>query len=74
MREPASRRPPGRVAPSLDAAHAPAFRSRDEQLSTVGSNQWPELPPPLEQAEDDVDAALRAWERQRRLDREQTQL
>jgi hypothetical protein len=41
---------------------------------TVDVNSWPELPPPLDHADDDVDVALRAWERQRRLDREQTRL
>ena len=47
---------------------------RDEPLSAVEQNRWPELPPPLDQADGEVEVALRAWERQRRLDDEQTRL
>jgi len=32
------------------------------------------LPPPPAEADTEVEAALRAWEHQRRLDREQTRL
>jgi hypothetical protein len=47
---------------------------RDEPLSAVDQNRWPDLPPPLDQADGEVEVALRAWERQRRLDDEQTRL
>jgi hypothetical protein len=40
----------------------------------VGKHPWPELPPPLEEPDGEVEAALRAWEHQRRLDHEQTRL
>jgi hypothetical protein len=43
-------------------------------LSGVDQNRWPDLPPPLDQADGEVEVALRAWERQRRLDDEQTRL
>jgi len=37
-------------------------------------NSWPELPPPAVQHDVDRDLALRAWARERRLDREQARL
>jgi hypothetical protein len=72
VREPVTRRQSAR--PDSPHEAAPAFRDRDEPPFAVDIDRWPELPPPLDQADDDVDAALRAWERQRRLDHEQTQL
>jgi hypothetical protein len=41
---------------------------------SVDRHPWPELPPPTAQPDVDLDAALRAWERERRLDREQAGL
>lgn len=49
-------------------------RRRAEPLSEAGVHPWPELPPPLDRPDSDVEAALRAWEHQRRLDLEQTRL
>ena len=49
-------------------------RRRAEPLSEAGIHPWPELPPPLDRPDSDVEAALRAWEHQRRLDLEQTRL
>jgi hypothetical protein len=72
VREPVTRRQSAR--PDSPHEAAPAFRDRNEPPFAVDIDPWPELPRPLDQADDDVDAALRAWERQRRLDREQTQL
>jgi hypothetical protein len=71
-REPVPQRAPAPVEPSFEAAQR--SRGRDDPLPSPDADPWPELPRPLDQADDDVDAALRAWERQRRLDREQTQL
>jgi hypothetical protein len=69
-------RPTARPEPSLRLESAPPAFSRrpDEPLSTEDVNRWPELPPPLDQPDGDVEVALRAWDRQRRLDREQTRL
>jgi len=49
-------------------------RSRAEPLSAADTHPWPELPPSLDQVEDDGEAALRAWVHQQRLDQEQTRL
>lgn len=59
-----------------DASVAPVSpsRRRAEPLSEAGVHPWPELPPPLDRPDSDVEAALRAWEHQRRLDLEQTRL
>jgi hypothetical protein len=53
---------------------APLTRRRAEPLSEAGVHPWPELPPPLDGPDSDVEAALREWEHQRRLDHEQTRL
>ena len=70
--EPAPQRALAPVQSSFEAAPPP--RSRHDPLPTRDVNVWPELPPPLDEADSDVDATVRAWERQRRLDREQTRL
>jgi hypothetical protein len=70
--EPAPQRTLAPVQSSFEAAPSP--RSRHDPLPTRDGNVWPELPPPLDEADSDVDATVRAWERQRRLDREQTRL
>jgi hypothetical protein len=70
--EPAPQRALAPVQPSFETARSP--RSRHDPLPTRDGNVWPELPPPLDEADSDVDATVRAWERQRRLDREQTRL
>jgi hypothetical protein len=58
--------------PSIEPT--PTRRSRAEPFPAV-ELPWPELPPPLDTADDDeVEAALRAWEHRRRIDREQTRL
>jgi hypothetical protein len=59
---------------SFETAPAPAFRSRNDPPPSLDGEPWPELPPPLDEADGEVDAAVRAWARQRRLDREQTRL
>jgi len=69
--EPAVRRP----VPQREASVEPsAIPSRPEPLTEVAVHPWPELPPPLDHDDSDVEAALRAWEHQQRLDREQTRL
>jgi hypothetical protein len=68
VRERAVQRALARLEPSAQAGR------RDEPLSAVEQNRWPDLPPPLDQADGEVEVALRAWERQRRLDDEQTRL
>jgi hypothetical protein len=70
--EPTPQRTLAPVQPSFEAA--PPLRGRNDPPPTRDGNVWPELPPPLDEADSDVDATVRAWERQRRLDREQTRL
>jgi hypothetical protein len=70
--EPTPQRTLAPVQPSSEAARP--LRGRNDPLPTRDGNVWPELPPPLDEADSDVDATVRAWERQRRLDREQTRL
>jgi hypothetical protein len=72
LREPVPRRAPAPVEPSFEAA--PRSRGRDDPLPSPDADPWPELPAPLDEADGEVDAALRAWARQERLDREQTRL
>jgi hypothetical protein len=72
VQEPVFRRRSTRPESPLDAA--PAARARNEPLPTVDIDRWPELPPPLDQPDGNVEVALRAWDRQQRLDREQTRL
>ena len=60
--------------PEASVAPVSLGRRRAEPLSEAGVHPWPELPPPLDQPDSDVEAALRAWEHQRRLDLEQTRL
>ena len=72
VREPAFQPSPAR--PEQSAQPRPHSRVRDEALFTADIDRWPELPPPLDEADGGVDVALRVWERQRRLDREQTRL
>ena len=63
--------PTSRQDPSLEPGPPP--RNRTEPLSAV-EHPWPELPPALDQADGDLEAALRAWEHQRRIDHEQMRL
>lgn len=72
LREPAVHRPARQREPSAEPGPAP--RRRAERLAAIERHPWPELPPPLDQSEGDVEAALRAWEHQRRIDHEQTRL
>jgi hypothetical protein len=65
---------PRPAPPEPSAAPVPPPRRRAEPLSEAGVHPWPELPPPLDQPDSDVEAALRAWEHQRRLDLEQSRL
>ena len=59
-------------ASSLERGSPP--RRRTEPLSEMARHPWPELPPPLDRPDSEVEEALRAWEHQRRLDHEQTRL
>jgi hypothetical protein len=69
------REPPRTAAqPEFSAEPGPSSRSRAEPISPVDAHPWPELPPPLDEVDGDVEAALRAWEHQKRLDLEQTRL
>lgn len=70
LQEPAI--PTSRQESSVEPSPPP--RSRAEPLTAVDPHPWPELPPPLDMPDGDVEAALRAWEHQRRLDHEQTRL
>jgi hypothetical protein len=70
--EPTPQRTLAPVQPSFEGA--PPLRGRDDPPPTRDGNVWPELPPPLDEADSDAEATVRAWERQRRLDREQTRL
>jgi hypothetical protein len=80
MASPSPRQSDGRREPVLTPPSPPSVgpdphpRRRAEPLSDVDRHPWPELPPPLDQPDSDVEAALRAWEHQRRLDLEQTRL
>jgi hypothetical protein len=60
--------------PEFSAEPGPSSRSRAEPVSAVDAHPWPELPPPLDEVDGDVEAALRAWEHQQRLDLEQSRL
>jgi hypothetical protein len=70
LREPAAPRPTSQ----RDSSAGPGQPRRAEPLSAVDPHPWPELPPPLDHDDGDVEAALRAWEHQRRIDHEQTRL
>jgi hypothetical protein len=70
--EPAPQRTLAPAQPRFETAPPP--RSRHDPLPTLEGDLWPELPTPLDDADGDVDATVRAWERQRRLDLEQTRL
>jgi hypothetical protein len=70
LREPA--RPTSRQKSSLEPG--PLRRRRAEPLSAGDVHPWPQLPPPLDHVDSDVEATLRAWDHQRRLDHEQTRL
>ena len=59
--------------PSSLERESPHHR-RTEPLSEIARHPWPELAPPLDQPDSEVEEALRAWEHQRRLDHEQTRL
>jgi hypothetical protein len=72
LREPAVLRPASQREPSAEPAPPP--RRRAEPLAAIEKHPWPELPPPLDEGDGDVEAALRAWEHQRRIDHEQTRL
>jgi hypothetical protein len=58
----------------LAAEPGPPLRGRAEPLAAVDRHPWPELPPPIDHADGDVEATLRAWEHQQRIDHEQTRL
>lgn len=60
--------------PEFSPEPGPSSRSRAEPVSAVDAHPWPELPPPLDEVDGDVEAALRAWEHQQRLDLEQSRL
>jgi hypothetical protein len=60
------------VLSSVPRMRRDARLREDDEPST--RNVWPELPPPAVRHDVEVDAALRAWTRARRLDREQAGL
>lgn len=70
--EPAVPRPTPRREPPLE--RRPAEARPDEPFAAIEPHPWPDLPAPVDQPDTDVETALRAWEHQRRLDREQTRL
>jgi hypothetical protein len=75
-----------RPAPPLTDAHPldsrisvawPDATARSHEVDArphVVRNSWPDLPPPAFQHDVDLDIALRAWARERRVDREQARL
>jgi hypothetical protein len=72
LREPTVPRPASQPEPSAGLGPSPSRPV--EPLSAVDPHPWPELPPSLDQVEGDVEATLRAWEHQQRIDHEQTRL
>jgi hypothetical protein len=72
LREPAVPRPATQREASAELGPPP--RPRAEPLFAIEKHPWPELPPPLDQVDGDVEAALRAWAHQQRIDQEQTRL
>jgi hypothetical protein len=72
LHEPAVPRPASQREPSAEPGPPP--RRRAEPLAAIEPHPWPELPSPLDLVDSDVEAALRAWEHQRRIDDEQTRL
>ena len=48
--------------------------SAEQAGASIVLHPWPELPPPSVHHDVDLDGAVRAWERGRRLDREQAGL
>jgi hypothetical protein len=70
--EPASPGPLSRLEPSEELA--PTTRTRAEPSFAVDVHPWPELPPPFDEPESEVEAAMRAWRHQDRIDHEQTRL
>jgi hypothetical protein len=78
--EPAAQRLPERAAarptPRTESPvePRPTRTPPAEPLPSTDVHPWPELPAPIDHDDSDVEAALRAWEHQQRLDREQTRL
>ena len=72
LREPAVPRSASQRESSPELGRPP--RRRAEPPSAVDIHPWPELPPPVDQLDGDVEAALRAWEHHQRIDHEQTRL
>ena len=72
--EPAVPRPALQPEPERSGEPGPAPRRHAEPVAAIEKHPWPELPPPLDLVDTDVEAALRAWEHQRRIDHEQTRL
>jgi hypothetical protein len=65
---------PPRPRPESSTRTRARTRGPDEPLVAAEIDPWPELPPRIDEPDPGVDVTLRAWERQRRLDREQTRL
>lgn len=66
--DPLAQPDPGR--PELALVRAPLTRAEP----APGRDPWPELPAPAAHGDVDTDAALRTWERGRRVEREQVRL
>jgi hypothetical protein len=66
--DPLAQPDPGR--PELALVHTPLTRAEQ----APGRDPWPELPAPAAHGDVDTDAALRTWERGRRVEREQVRL
>jgi len=66
--DPIAQPDPGR--PELALVRAPLTRAEP----APGRDPWPELPAPAAHGDVDTDAALRTWERGRRVEREQVRL
>ena len=66
--------PASQQEPEPAAEPGPPPRRRAEPLAAIEKHPWPELPQPLDEPDGEVEAALRAWEHQQRIDNEQTRL
>lgn len=66
--------PPPDTQPERPTERAPDALSPDDRRLGSEPHPWPDLPPPFVPHETGLDLALRAWERERRLDREQAAL
>jgi hypothetical protein len=66
--------PPSDAPPDAATEHSSGAPSPDDRRLGSEPHPWPELPAPLVPQEPGLDLALRAWQRERRIEREQVAL